>query len=119
MARLGATRTEDCGPCVEISRKFALADGLPEDRINAALYGKANNEDDALAFAFGAAIARSDILQSAELGDAIERRFGKAVRTELSLAAASNRLYPAIKRGLGLASSCTLPVAPSARAEAA
>ena len=109
MARLGATRAEDCGPCLEITSAFAQGDGMSRERIDAAVAGSPQNEEDALAFDFGAAIAAGDILKSAELGDAIEEHYGSAVRTELSLAAASNRLYPAIKRGLGLASACATP----------
>jgi alkylhydroperoxidase family enzyme len=109
MAALGAVRTEDCGPCVEVMRYYSLRDGMDADRIQNALEGRPSSEDDALAFEFGAAIARGDLSRSAELGDRVETAFGKAARTEMTLAAASNRLYPAIKRGLGLASACAIP----------
>ena len=111
MARLGSTRAEDCGPCVEIVREFALADGLDPDRIQNALTGKPDSEDDALAYDFGAAVASGDVMQAAELGERIEEQYGRDVRTELSLGAASGRLFPAIKRGLGYASACTIPLA--------
>lgn len=109
MARLGSTRAEDCGPCVEIVRSFALADRMDKDRLQNALTGRPDNPVDALAFSFGEAIAAGDIASAAQLGEAIEAEYGRPVRTELTLAAASGRLFPAIKRGLGYASACTIP----------
>ncbi|WP_284124696.1 hypothetical protein [Parerythrobacter aestuarii] len=109
MARLGSARAEDCGPCVEIVREFALADRLDPDRLQHALMGKPDSETDALAYDFGSAVANGDVMQATELGDRIEAQYGRAVRTELTLAAASGRLYPAVKRGLGYASACTIP----------
>ena len=109
MARLGSTRSEDCGPCVEIVRGFALADRMDADRLQNALMGKPDNADDGLAYGFGEAIAGGDVARASELGDQLEAHFSRPIRTELTLAAASGRLYPAIKRGLGFASACTIP----------
>lgn len=109
MARLGSTRAEDCGPCVEIVRNFALADRMDPERLQNALIGKPENETDALAYAFGEAIASGDVMRAAELGEQVEAQYSRPVRTELTLAAASGRLYPAVKRGLGYASACTIP----------
>ena len=53
--------------------------------------------------------ADGDILRAAELGEAIEAQHSLPVRTEMTLTAASGRLFPAIKRGLGYASACTIP----------
>ena len=109
MARLGSTRAEDCGPCVEIVRKFALADGLANQRIQNALEGRPDSEEDALAYDFGAAVSSGDVVTAAELGERIEALYGRKVRTEMAIGAASGRLFPAIKRGLGYASACTIP----------
>ncbi|NVJ96538.1 MAG: hypothetical protein HWE25_00200 [Alphaproteobacteria bacterium] len=109
MANLGAVRFEDCGPCVEIVRNFAIADRVNPERIANALSGKPDNDDDALAYDFGVAVASGDMVQAADLGDQIEERFGRDVRTELALGAASARLFPALKRGLGYASACQIP----------
>lgn len=109
MARLGSTRAEDCGPCVEIVRQFALADGIDDQRIQNALMGRPDHVEDALAYDFGAAVASGDVAAAADLGERIEAKYGRKVRTELALGAASGRLFPAIKRGLGYASACTIP----------
>jgi len=109
MARLGSARAEDCGPCVEIVRGFALADRMDPARLQNALMGRPENESDALAYAFGEAIAAGNVAQAAALGEQIEGQHSRKVRTELALAAASGRLFPAIKRGLGYASACMIP----------
>ena len=109
MACLGSTRFEDCGPCVETVRRYAIAEGLDPNRIENALMGKPDGPEDALAYNFGIAIASGDIGEASELGNQIEERYGRNVRTELALAAASGRLFPALKRGLGYASVCQIP----------
>lgn len=109
LARLGSARAEDCGPCVEIVRGFALADRMDPDRLQNALVGNPDNAHDALAFEFGGAVSSGDVARAADLGEEIEAKYGRKVRTELALAAASGRLFPAIKRGLGYASACTIP----------
>lgn len=111
LARLGSARAEDCGPCVEIVRGFALADRMDPQRLQNALMGRPDSDGDALAYGFGEAIANGDVVRAAELGEQVEAAHGRAVRTELTLAAASGRLFPAIKRGLGYASACTIPLA--------
>ena len=107
MARIGATLVEDCGPCALTCAAGALADGVDRDLVNAALRAEPPEGDLRTAFAFGAAIAQ----QSAEafaLGDAIEAHWGRTVRLELAVTAATVRAYPAMKRGLGLSRACSL-----------
>ena len=106
MARIGATLTEDCGPCAIDAAQGALMDGVPRDVVNAALARQAPEGDLAQAFAFGEAIAARDPACAA-LGDAIDAAHGRAVRTELALTAATVRAYPALKRGLGYAQACS------------
>jgi alkylhydroperoxidase family enzyme len=107
MARLGATLVEDCGPCAITCAEMALRDGVDRDLINAALAANPPAGELQTAFVFGAAIAK----QSADalaLGDAIEASHGRVVRLELAMTAATVRAYPAMKRGLGLTTACSL-----------
>jgi hypothetical protein len=106
MARFGALRSEDCGPCSLINAHGALRQGLPRDLVNAGLAGQPPAGANALAYAFGAAIAAGSA-DADGLGAEIEAAHGRAVRTELALAASTVRLFPALKRGLGLAQSCS------------
>lgn len=108
LAGLGAVMAEDCGPCTRIGARYARRLGMGSDKLRAALAGGAGLEGASdLAYRFGRAIASGDPAAD-ELGEAIEARFGRGVRTELTITAAASRVYPAIKRGLGYAKSCSL-----------
>ncbi len=107
MARIGATLVEDCGPCALTAGQGALADGVDRDLVNAALRADPPEGDMQTAFVFGAAIARQ-AAEAMTLGDAIEAEYGRSVRLELAMTAATVRAYPAMKRGLGLTKSCSI-----------
>jgi hypothetical protein len=107
MARMGATLVEDCGPCALTAAQGALADGVDRDLVNAALRADPPEGDMQTAFVFGAAIARQ-AAEAVTLGDAIEAEYGRSVRLELAMTAATVRAYPAMKRGLGLTKSCSI-----------
>lgn len=107
MARLGAAMAEDCGPCVEIAARGARAQGVTKDTVNAALADGRLDGPAGQALAFGRALS-ANTPDLAELGEAIEAEHGRAVRTELTVAAATARVHPAMKRGLGFARACSL-----------
>lgn len=105
MARLGGVMAEDCGPCVEIAARGALREGIARETVKAGLDGTLSAGPARQAFNFGQAIALQ-LPTVDELGEAIEAEYGRAVRTELTVAAATVRVHPAFKRGLGYAKSC-------------
>ncbi len=109
VARLAALRAEDCGPCVMTQVAHARKAGTPEEIIRHTALGDFDALDGDLRivarFADGIVRSADDV---AELGDRIEERFGRDIRTELALAAGSVRFYPAMKRGLGMAESCAI-----------
>ncbi len=107
MARIGATLVEDCGPCALTAAEGAIKDGVDSDLVNAALAANPPEGDLKTAFVFGAAIAQQQA-EAATLGDLIERDYGRTVRLELAMTAATVRSYPAMKRGLGLGQSCSV-----------
>lgn len=108
LARLGAIMAEDCGPCTRIVAKVGKQAGVDPELLRAGLRGgDALTGDAALAYRFGGAISSGDPEADA-IGGAIEARCGRRVRTELALAAASARFYPAFKRGMGYAQACAL-----------
>ena len=107
LARLGAVMAEDCGPCTRIVVRFAGQAGVSPGKLRAALAGGSGLEGDSdLAYRFGRAVASSGPEVDA-IGEAIEARHGRNIRTELAVAAAAARVYPAIKRGLGYARTCS------------
>lgn len=103
-ARIGATLAADCGPCALIAAEDAIGDGVARDLVNRLL---ANDPPCALgdAFAFGAAVARHDAAAD-DHGIRVEARYGRSVRFEMALTAATVTAYPALKRGLGFSTSC-------------
>lgn len=105
-ARIGATLIEDCGPCAITAGQGGLADGVPRERVNQMLAGQVEG-DIKTAFDFGQAIA-SQSETAMELGESLEKTFGRTVRLELAVAAATVRSYPGMKRGLGLTKACSL-----------
>ena len=107
MTRIGATLMEDCAACTLTAARGALSDGVPKDLINAALASKPLGGDRQTAFDFGRAIARQAV-DASSLGDAIQAKYGRTVRLELAMTAATVRAYPGMKRGLGLSTSCSL-----------
>jgi len=108
VARIAAMRHEDCGPCLQIAVDHALADGVDTKVIETAVHTPENLWGDAdLAYRYGAAVAANSA--DAELTrEQVVTRFNKTVLMELALCVATARVYPAIKRGLGHARSCTL-----------
>lgn len=106
-ARIGASLVEDCGPCAMTSAQISLREGVSKAIVNAALAGGSDlPEDEKLAFDFGEAIA-SQSIEADQYGDAIEQRYDRTVRLELAMVAATSRVYPAMKRGLGLTTACS------------
>jgi hypothetical protein len=105
-ARIGATLAADCGPCALIAADAAVGDGVPRATVNRLLAG-APPPALADAFAFGRAVAAHDAAAS-EAGERIEAALGRMARFELALTAATVTAYPALKRGLGFASTCAL-----------
>lgn len=109
VVRIAALRGADCGPCVDIGAAYGRADGMNEEDLQAARRGRYDDlpHDLSLAAHFGDAVARS-LPEVDELGDAIEREWGRAARVEMALAAATSIVHPAMKRGLGLTTSCAV-----------
>ena len=107
MARIGATLIEDCGPCALTAALGAASDGVSPDLINAALSNNLPDGDLKTAFDFGQSIA-SQSADALANGDFIESKYGRVIRLELAMTAAMVRVYPAIKRGLGLTKSCSI-----------
>ena len=107
--RIVATQHEDCGPCVQIAVNAALDDGMEPPAIRAVLDRNHEQMPGALSLAvrFAEGVLAKDGSEEAAR-DEIESQLGATVLTELSLAIASARVFPTIKRALGFARSCSL-----------
>ena len=118
-AAVASTREGDCGPCLQLAVDMALEQGASVEDLRRALAGDATSAGEVgLGFRFAcAAIADSDEL--AALRAEIAARYGEAAVVSLSIAAATGRTWPVIKRGLGHGQACSLVTVGDAAVEAA
>jgi len=109
IARIVATRDEDCGTCVQIEVNLARSDGVPVDMIHAVL----NEDVEALpgdladVYRFAVAVVTATGGEDA-LRERLRYRYGEDGLVELALALAAARVFPIIKRTLGYARSCAM-----------
>jgi alkylhydroperoxidase family enzyme len=109
VARLVATKHEDCGTCVQIVVTAARDERVSADIVRAVLAGRAEALAPELADVYH--FTRAVLAASGEEGDARERlraRYGEEGLVELALGIASARVFPTTKRALGYATSCAL-----------
>jgi AhpD family alkylhydroperoxidase len=108
LAKLGAVHAEDCGPCVQIGVKEALRAGVEPALLRQALAGgEALPPLERDAYFFGRGVAGADPLDD-ELRGRLEAAVGRRGLVDLTLGAAAVRIFPALKRGLGYARSCSV-----------
>ena len=108
-AKIVATQYEDCGPCVQIAVNAALDDRVEAQVIRAILHRDTAEMPGSLPLVvrFAEAVLSRDGSEVAA-GEQIEKQLGSSVLTELSLAVATARVFPTLKRGLGFAATCSL-----------
>lgn len=109
LARLAATRVQDCGTCVQIVVNAALADGVARTTLRGALVDQIGTltPEETTAWHYGEAVASRDASVSERVAEA-RQRFGEAALAELALAVATVQLFPILKRGLGQDVACRL-----------
>ena len=107
VARIVASRDEDCGTCLQIEVNMARKQGVPAAVIRAVL----DERVDALGPELADVYRFADAVVGATGGEDSLRprlvaRFGEEGLVELALAIASSRVFPVTKRALGYATSC-------------
>lgn len=108
-ARLVAFQHEDCGTCLQAAIHVALDEGVSPQAIAAVLdrdFAKMTVPV-SLAVRFSEGLAAMDGSEQAAREE-IRGRLGDAVLADLSLAIASARVFPTLKRGLGHGASCSV-----------
>ncbi|MGD8326217.1 MAG: hypothetical protein PVF65_04810 [Sphingomonadales bacterium] len=110
LARIAATQTEDCGPCLQTAVSFAQKDKIDSALLKAAL-GQQNGANltplqDA-AVALGRFVANGPQI-SDDQRQLLEQELGAAGIAELVATSAAVRIFPALKRGLGYSKTCSL-----------
>ena len=105
-ALLASTLEGDCGPCAQLSVDMALEGGADIDALQACAEGRPEDAGAmGLGFRFARAAISGDPLAD-DLRREIESEFGKQAAISCAFAAASGRIYPVLKRGLGHGQAC-------------
>ena len=107
VAKLTASREADCGPCLELGVKMALEAGVSGELVNAVARGESLQGELELVRQYANAVASASGIDE-ELLRFMKSRYGDVVISELGVAIAAARVYPTIKRAMGLAQSCSL-----------
>ncbi len=109
VARLVATRHEDCGPCVQIVINLAKEDGVEPAILQAALAGKVDELPESLqdVYRFAESVVTADC-DDGTYRERLRKVFGEEGLVELALAIATCRVFPTLKRALGHAQSCSV-----------
>jgi hypothetical protein len=108
VARIAALRAEDCGPCLQLTVRMALESGVDREILLAAV----KRHEDLPAklrrvYDFARAVAsNADVVD--ELRAQVLSDYGREVVAELAIYVAAARIYPTIKRGFGMAKSCSI-----------
>lgn len=111
VARLIGARSEDCGPCVQATVNGSLAASVDPEIIKAVLDERLEDLPEVLreVFAFASAVVTTSA-EAVTLSEGLTQRLGRAAVIELSLAIATARLFPTVKRGMGYAQACSRTV---------
>ena len=108
VASIAAMRQQDCGPCMQITVRFAEMNGVDRDIIEAAVRGESDRLPGLLqnVFLFADAVARRDA-SSTDYDDVLRAAYGDSGMVDLAFAIASAGVYPTLKRALGHGLACT------------
>lgn len=108
-AKLVTTRSEDCGPCVQLVATMAERDGQAPEMIRAVLEGRIENLSDEvrLSVCFTKAVLARDPAADSFRREVVDR-FGRRGLVSLAFAILSSRLYPTLKYALGYGHTCSV-----------
>lgn len=108
LARIGALGVEDCGPCLQMQVTEARKYGVDPGTLHSALAGGDGlSPPQKGALALGKVVADVRAPGPDPLTEPLQEAIGRAGVVDLTLAAAAVRIFPALKRGLGYARSCS------------
>ena len=108
VAHLVAARSEDCGPCVQISINLSLRGGLSKDILRAVLDRQPDRLPPKLADVYHFAEAVVTGVEDDALRERVRDHYGDEALIEMGLALAVGRTFPVVKRTIGYAKSCSL-----------
>lgn len=109
VARIAATQEEDCGTCLQIEVNLAKRDKVKPALIRACLNGRPDDLPEQLAdvYRFAQGVVRHSGDEEI-YRERIREAYGDEGLVELAMTVAACRVFPATKRALGFAKSCSL-----------
>lgn len=108
VAKVAAYAVVDCGPCLELSLKMGREAGVADAVLHGARCDGEGLEPDLKHVHGYAAQVAAGGTPALETVAALRERYGSAGLVEIALNVASALVFPALKRSLGHAQSCTL-----------
>jgi alkylhydroperoxidase family enzyme len=108
IAHLIAARSEDCGPCVQISINLSLGGGVSKDILRAVLDRQPDRLPPKLADVYHFAESVVTGVEDDTLRQRVRDHYGDEALIEMGLAMAVGRTFPVVKRTIGYAKSCSL-----------
>ena len=105
-ALLASTLDGDCGPCAQLVVDMSLAGGADADALQACAEGRPLEAGAmGLGYRFAKAAISGDPVAD-DLRSEIISEFGEKCALSCAFAAASGRIYPVLKRGMGHGKAC-------------
>ena len=109
VARIRATKSEDCGPCVQLVVDMAIKDGVSKKIVEATLTNRPQllPEEALIAYIFTDTVVNADPDDDVLRAEIVDR-YGERGLVELAMTIAACRVFPTLKRALGYAQSCQI-----------
>lgn len=109
VAKLTSMKNEDCGKCLQLNVDMALEAGVNKDIVKEVVFNEGQNLPKELKdiYDFSLLISKNEQVPSF-LYDKINEKYSKDVLTEIALAIASAKVFPAIKRVFDDFHSCSV-----------
>lgn len=108
LAKIAAMQVEDCGACLQLNVRMAQEQGVSGEWIRGALAGGDSlPEPLAQVVQYARQVAAQTGVDGA-LAARIQATFSSGQLAELGLAVASAKVFPTIKRAMGMIQSCSL-----------
>lgn len=109
VVKLASMKNEDCGACLQLNVDMAVEAGVNKDIIKAVVFNQGEGLSGQLkdVYDFTVAVAKNETVDSL-LYDKINKKYSKDIMTEIALAIASSKVFPAIKRVLNDFHTCSM-----------
>lgn len=109
VVKLTSMKNEDCGGCLQLYVDMAIEAGVNKEIINEIIFNQGKNLSTILkeVYDFTLAVSNKETIES-KTYDKMNKKYSKAIMTEIALAIASTKVFPTIKKVLNDFHSCSM-----------